>query len=128
MTAPQYTIRTLQDMGQIPVDRIDAFLVDLRSCLLLGHGLSDMSDSFVKSIDSDLSCPCVPNELIWVDDGASDLLALHVEGEEDMLPQPIKHESIPGMVEGMHYFAKLIRDNAPDPKERGEVPLFVEGV
>ena len=127
MAAPQYTIRTLKDMGKIPVDRIDSFLVDLRSCLLAAHGISDLSNSFVKGIDPALSCDCMPSSLVWIDDGANDLLALHVGGE-DMLPGPIKHEHIDGMVDGMHQFAKLIRATAPDPTERGEVPLFAEGV
>ena len=114
--APRYKIKTLKDMEKIPADRIDSFLVDLRSCLFIAHGISDISDSFVKGINPDLSCPCVPESMIWVDDGANDLLALRVEGDEDMLPKPIKFEHLPGMVEGMHHFANLIRDNNPQPE------------
>ena len=124
MTAPQYTIRTLKDMGKIPVDRIDSFLIDLRSCLLTAHGISDLSNSFVQGIDPALSCDCMPSSLVWIDDGANDLLALHVGGDDDMLPGPVKHEHIDGMADGMHRFAKLIRENTPE--ERGEVPLFAE--
>lgn len=113
---PSYTIKTLKDMGKIPVDRIGSFLVDLRSCLLTAHGISDLSNSFVQGIDPALSCDCMPESLVWIDDGANDLLALHVGGDDDMLPGPIKHEHIGGMVDGMHQFAKLIRENNPQPE------------
>lgn len=108
--APRYTIRTLQDMAQVPPDRIDAFLVDLRSCLLTAHGISDISGALCEGIDPNLSCPCVPEVITWVDDGAHDLLALHVEGKENFLPCTIKHEQIEGMVEGMHQVAQLLRE------------------
>jgi len=112
--APRYTIKTLKDMGQIPADRIDAFLVDLRSCLLTAHGISDITDSFVKAVDPAVACDCMVESLVWIDDGANDLLGLHLEDDQDMLHgHPVKHEQIGSMVDGMHQFARLIRDNNP---------------
>jgi hypothetical protein len=116
MEAPRYLIRTLEDMAKIPPNRIDAFLIDLRSCLLTCHGLSDISESFVQGIDPDLSCPCAVEEITWVDDGSNDLLDLRIEGDGGYLPAPIKHEHIAGMVEGMHRTAQLIRDNNSQPE------------
>ena len=116
MPEPQYTIKTLKDMGQIPADRIDAFLVDLRSCLLAAHGLTDITDSFVKSIDPSVACDCMVESLVWIDDGANDLLGLHLEDDRDILPGPIKSDQIPAMVEDMHRFAQIIRENHAQPK------------
>lgn len=107
--APRYTIKTIQDMGQIPVDRIDAFLTDLRSMLLTANGLSAITDAFVKGVDPSLSCPCMPESITWVDDGANDLLALHIGDDVDLLHGPVKNEHIEGMVDAMHLFAKALR-------------------
>jgi len=120
--APRYLIQNLKDMGKIPPNRIDSFLVDLRSCLLTAHGISDMSEAFVQGIDPDLHCPCAVETMTWIDDGANDLLGLHIEGDENHLQGPIKHEHISRMVDGMHQVAQANRDQNPieSPEDRAQ--------
>lgn len=113
--APRYEIQTITDMGKIPADRIDAFLADLRSCLLTAHGMTDLSDSFAKGIDPALVVTCLPERMTWIDDGANDLIDLHFEDGDSNLPTPIKGEMIPRMLDGMHHAAKHLRDNPLQP-------------
>jgi hypothetical protein len=120
--APRYLIQSFKDMGKIPPNRIDAFLVDLRSCLLTAHGISDISEAFVQGIDPDLHCPCAVETMTWIDDGANDLLGLHIEGDENHLPAPIKHEHISRMVNGMHQVAQTLRYQNPTPDDPNRCP------
>nr|WP_320132354.1 hypothetical protein [uncultured Holophaga sp.] len=73
MSAPEYTIRTIQDMSQIPLGRVDDFLADLRQAILC--------NSFASVVRPDLRASFVLDEFVWVDDGEHDLLEVYINGE-----------------------------------------------
>lgn len=96
--APTYVIRNLRDMSAIPADRIDAFLADLRTALMLAKGAEALGDAFAKSIDPDVSATNELDELEWVDDGAGNVIEMNIEGEHiASIPESAVSRSIDGM-------------------------------
>lgn len=71
--SPRYTIRTLEDISQIPTNRLEAFLGDLRSALFLGRSSSNLADASAKGLNPKLKVSCTLTEMDWVDDGTGDL-------------------------------------------------------
>ena len=88
---PQYDIRTVADMLQLPTDAVDRFIPDLRAYLLTAHGIRDALALAMQSAvpGSTVEQACKAVELVpgftWVDDGAQNIHARITEGDSEAI-------------------------------------------
>jgi hypothetical protein len=68
----QYEIETLADIEQIPVEKIDAFLIDLKNWLEMRRDAREMDRSFKQLFGSSSSLVSIGDSMTWVDDGKHD--------------------------------------------------------
>jgi len=127
MSEPKrYEIQTLADMAKIPKGRIDAFLADLRICLLGGQAAGDVADAFAKNVSPDLGLSCRLESITWTDDGTANLNSLWVEGK-NLLPQGIPESRTEEVVGGLHRMADRMRVLAePGTRQEAGEQAFVQ--
>lgn len=90
MARASYEISNIQDMLQIPEERLDAFFSDLKLHLSLLRRTRESMDRLGKAIHPDLKISVSGNSLTWNDDGVN---ALHsvvsdVGGQHSIHPNP----------------------------------------
>jgi hypothetical protein len=102
---PTYHIKTLEDMTRIPKDRIDAFLQDLRTALLLAHSSNQMARSLVQSIDPEVLVVARLLTLDWIDDGAHHMTPTFDDQRMPTVPQDHVNACLEGMDAAAAYFA-----------------------
>lgn len=93
--APRYQIETLKDMLDIPAERVDAFLEDLRRYLQQGQALLNSLNAVAKSDTGREELFEMAGTMIWIDDGKHDQQynlpgggSFNVETSKDDEPQP----------------------------------------
>lgn len=109
MDAPKrYTIRTIEDIGQIPAERLDAFLEDLRASLLLSRTSGKVADTLLKGVSPQLQGRCTLMEMEWVDDGEHDIRPQFNGKPAPAIPGP----QVPRVLHGFAALADHLQANS----------------
>lgn len=66
----EYTIKQITDIFQIPEDKLDEFIVDLRAYYHCGKHLTNLIDTVAKA--KGLDTKTLPQHMTWIDDGNHD--------------------------------------------------------
>lgn len=110
----RYTIRSLEDISMIPTEKLDAFLGDLRSALLLGRSSANLADASAKHVHPNLQVGCTLTEMDWIDDG---LCALNPEFEGKPAAT-IPGAQVPKVLHGFDALAGHLRNHPTQPHTR----------
>jgi hypothetical protein len=86
MDHPAYKITDLQSMIQIPWERIDFFLADLKAYLGSIHGMQEIASRLSPDVDLGIQA----REMVWYDDGVNQLRGVDIEvgGQREYFPNP----------------------------------------
>lgn len=90
MSHPTYELHTLHDMLQIPPDRLDAFLPDLKMFLLSARAMGKGMEALGNAIHPDLEMGIRARGMTWIDDGINAIQGVHFEmgDQKDYFPNP----------------------------------------
>ena len=72
-TPKEYIFETLAELEQIPSDKIDLFLVDLKHWIELRQLSRKMNDLVQSMVGGDARIEPHDDAMIWVDDGANEI-------------------------------------------------------
>jgi hypothetical protein len=119
----RYTITTLADIAHIPAERLDAFLADLRTSLLLARANARVANAFAQAVHPDLRVAGGLARLDWIDDGAHHVLDPTLDGQP---LRPIPECKIEAVLDGLNRVADQLAD--PGAPQRHRVPPLVPTV